>query len=78
MKVEFDGKWGSLKKSFYLKHKDTGEITFYESITDGSKKIKYDDGEPICKQVLQKIVNGQTHGDDVEHFPYTLFIKDKD
>ena len=78
VKVEFDGKWGSLKKSFCLKHKDTGEITFYESITDCLKKIKYYDGEPICKKVLQKIVSGQTHGDDVEHFPYTLLIEDKD
>ena len=78
VKVEFDGKWGSLKKSFCLKHKDTGEITFYESITDCLKKIKYVDDKRVCKKVLQEIVSGQTHGDDVEHFPYTLFIKDKD
>lgn len=78
VKIEFDDKWGSLKKPFCLKHKDTGEITSYESITDGLKKIKGNDGDPIAKKVLQKIVSGQTHGDDVEYFPYTLFIKDKD
>ena len=78
VKVEFGGKSGSLKKPFYLKHKDTGEITFYKSIADGLKKIKYVDDKPICKTVLRKIVNGHIHGDDVGYFPYTLFIKDKD
>jgi hypothetical protein len=78
VKIEFDGKWGSLKKQFCLKHKDTGEITSYESITDGLKKIKCRDGEPVCKAVLQKIVGGQRHGDDVKYFPYTLFIEGKD
>ena len=72
VKVEFGGKSGSLKKPFYLKHKDTGEITFFESITDGLKKVKYVDDKPVCKKVLQEIVNGHRHGDDVEHFPYTL------
>ena len=78
VKIEFDDKWGSLKKPFCLKHKDTGEITSYESITDGLKKIEGYDGKPIARKVLQKIFSGQTHGDDVEYFPYTLFIKDKD
>ena len=78
MNVEFDDEWGYLKEPFYLEHKDTGEITFYESITDGSKKITYVDGKPVCKKVLQKLYNGHIHGDDVEYFPYTLFIKDKD
>ena len=74
VKVEFDDEWGSLKEPFYLEHKDTGEITFYESITDGLKKIRCYDGEPIAKKVLQKIVRGHIHGDDVEYFPYTLLI----
>ena len=78
VKVEFVGDWGSLKNPFDLKHKDTGEITFYESIADGLKKIRCYDGDPVAKKVLQKIVRGHIHGDDVEYFPYTLFIKDKD
>jgi hypothetical protein len=78
VKIEFDGKWGSLKKPFCLKHKDTGEITSYESITDGLKKIKCRDGKPVGKAILQKIVGGQRHGDDVKYFPYTLFIEGKD
>ena len=78
VKVEFGDESGSLKEPFYLEHKDTGEITFYESITDGLKKIRCYDGDPISKKVLQKIVRGHIHGDDVEYFPYTLFIKDKD
>ena len=78
VKVEFGGKSGSLKKPFYLKHKDTSEITFYKSIADGFKKIKCVDDKPIYKKVLGKIVDGHIHGDDVEYFPYTLFIKDKD
>ena len=78
VKVEFGDKSGSLKKPFYLKHKDTGEITFFESITDGLKKIRCYDGYLIGKKVLQEIVHGHIHGDDVEYFPYTLLIEDKD